>query len=215
MEGPFTPRRGSYHVEAQHHSRRPQRFKGMDTDLVVRAQDGDEIAFARLADGIYGRLQQLAFRILRDPELARDAAQQAALSMWRNLPQLRDPARFEAWSYRLCVNACYSESRRRTYHSLEVEPLPGHEAVSPDEYQRVIDHDQLERGFRHLSVDHRVVLVMHHYLGMPVDQVAATLEIPLGTVKSRMNRALQQMRRALTADAAPGPRAMNRQEVTR
>ena len=63
----------------------------MDTDLVVRARDGDEIAFARLADGVYGRLQQLAFRILRDPDLARDAAQQTALSMRRNLPQLRDP----------------------------------------------------------------------------------------------------------------------------
>ncbi len=85
----------------------------MDTDLVIRAQDGDQIAFARLADGVYGRLQQLAYRILRDPELARDVAQQTALSMWRNLPQLRDPARFEAWSYRLCVNACYTESRRR------------------------------------------------------------------------------------------------------
>jgi RNA polymerase sigma-70 factor (ECF subfamily) len=187
----------------------------MDTDLVVRAQDGDEIAFARLADGIYGRLQQLAFRILRDPELARDAAQQAALSIWRNLPQLRDPARFEAWSYRLCVNACYSESRRRKRHLPEIVQPANREPVSPDEYQRVLDHDQLERGFRQLSFDHRVVLVLHHYLGLPVDQVAATLDIPLGTAKSRMNRALRQMRRALAADAAPGPRAMTRQEVTR
>lgn len=87
----------------------------MDTDLVVRAQDGDEIAFARLADGVYGGLQQLAYRILRDPELARDAAQQTALSMWRNLPQLRDPSCFDAWSYRLCFNACYKEARRRKH----------------------------------------------------------------------------------------------------
>ena len=187
----------------------------MDTDLVVRAQDGDEIAFARLADASYGRLQQLAFRILRDPELARDAAQQTALSMWRNLPQLRDPACFEAWSYRLCVNACFSESRRRKRHLPEVEPPVSHVPVGPDEYQQVIDHDQLERGFRRLSFDHRVVLVLHHYLGMPVDQVASTLDIPLGTAKSRMNRALRQMRRALAADAVPGPRAMTRQEVTR
>ena len=56
---------------------------------------------------------------------------------------------------------------------------------------------------------------MHHYLGMPVDQVARTLDIPLGTVKSRMNRALDKMRRVLEADAAPGPRAMRREEVTR
>ena len=122
----------------------------MDTDLVIRAQDGDEIAFARLADGVYGRLQQLAYRILRDPELARDAAQQTALSMWRNLPQLRDPSCFEAWSYRLCVNACYTESRRRKRSIRELDRESAREPVAPDEYDRVIDHDQLERGFRRL-----------------------------------------------------------------
>lgn len=187
----------------------------MDTDLVVRAQDGDEIAFARLADGIYGRLQQLAFRILRDPELARDAAQQTALSIWRNLPQLRDPARFEAWSYRLCVNACYTASRRRNRSIPEVGSESHRESIAGDDYGALIDRDELERGFRRLSFDHRVVLVLHHYLGMPIDQVAKTLDIPIGTVKSRMNRALEHMRRALVADAAPGPRMMTRQEVTR
>jgi RNA polymerase sigma factor (sigma-70 family) len=187
----------------------------MDFDLVVRAQDGDEIAFARLADGVYGRLQQLAYRILRDPELARDAAQQTVLSMWRNLPRLRDPARFDAWSYRLCVNACYTESRRRRRTISETVPEFHREPVGPDEYGRVVDHDELERGFRRLSFDHRVVLVLHHYLGLPLDQVAATLDIPLGTVKSRMHRALRQMRRALEADAVPGPRSSTRQEVTR
>ena len=187
----------------------------MDTDLVVRAQDGDEIAFAHLADALYGRLQQLAYRILRDRELARDAAQQTALSIWRNLPQLRDPGRFEAWSYRLCVNACYTTSRKRKRQLPEIDLKPCHEPIAPDDYQRLIDHDQLERGFRHLSFEHRVVLVLHHYLGMSVEQVAAVLDIPVGTVKSRMNRALGEMRRALVADAAPGPRTMCQQEVNR
>jgi len=187
----------------------------MDTDLVVRAQEGDQIAFARLADDVYGGLQQLAYRILRDPELARDAAQQTALSMWRNLPQLRDPSRFEAWSYRLCVNACYKEARRRR-HAIPVIGSGSHrEPTASDEFQRVIDHDQLERGFRRLSMDQRVVMVLHHYMGMPVDQVAATLGIPLGTVKSRLNRGLQHMRRALTADAATIPERWHRQEVIR
>lgn len=187
----------------------------MDTELVVRAQEGDEIAFARIVDGVYGRLQQLAYRILRDPELARDAAQQTALSMWRHLPQLRDPARFEAWSYRLCVNACHTESRRRRRTIAETVSTVHHEPVGPDDYRRVVDHDQLERGFRRLSFDHRVVLVLHHYLDMPVDQVAATLEVPPGTVKSRLHRALRHMRRALEADSAPGPRAITSQEVVR
>jgi RNA polymerase sigma-70 factor (ECF subfamily) len=187
----------------------------MDTDLVVRAQEGDEVAFARLADGVYGRLQQLAYRILRDPELARDASQQAVLSMWRNLPGLRDPERFEAWSYRLCVNACHAESRKRKHRPVEVALERWHEPAAPDDYQRVADVEQLERGFRRLSLDHRVVLVLHHYLGMPLDEVATTLGVPLGTVKSRMDRALRQMRRALQADASPAPRATSHQEVIR
>lgn len=190
-------------------------MRGMDTDLVVRAQDGDEIAFARLADCVYGRLQQLSYRILRDPELAREAAQQAALSMWRNLPRLRDPARFEAWAYRLCVNECHRVCRQGRRSIPEVDPESAPVPVAPDEYRRILDHDQLERGFRRLSCDHRVVLVLHHYLGMPMDQVARTLDVPLGTVKSRMHRALEQMRRALEADAAPGPRSITYQEVTR
>ncbi len=187
----------------------------MDTDLVVRAQGGDEVAFTRLAQVAHPRLQQLAYRILRDRELAADAAQQATLSIWRNLPQLREPARFEAWAYRLCVNSCYKEARRRKRSIPEIGPRSCREPIMGDDFRAVIDRDELERGFCRLSFDHRVVLVLHHYLGMRLDQVASTLDVPLGTVKSRMNRALANMRRALEADAKPQPRLTPRQEVTR
>ena len=84
----------------------------MDTDLVTRAQHGDEEAFASLAVAAGDRLHAVAHRILRDIDLAEDATQQALLAIWRDLPQLRDPARFDAWSYRLLVRACYAEGRR-------------------------------------------------------------------------------------------------------
>ena len=84
----------------------------MDTELVVRAQRGDEGAFTSLAVAVGDRLHAVAHRILRDTDLAEDATQQALLSIWRDLPQLRDPARFDAWSYRLLVRACYAEGRR-------------------------------------------------------------------------------------------------------
>jgi len=73
----------------------------VDTDLIGRAQHGDEEAFASLAVGVGDRLHAVAFRILRDTALAEDASQQALLTIWRDLPQLRDPARFDTWSYRL------------------------------------------------------------------------------------------------------------------
>ena len=78
----------------------------MDTDLVMQAQRGDEEAFASLAMAVGNRLHQVAHRILRDLDLAEDATQQALLSIWRDLPQLRDPARFEVWSYRLHRTGC-------------------------------------------------------------------------------------------------------------
>src|SRR5919112_201007 len=84
----------------------------MDIDLVTRAQGGDEGAFMSLAVAVGDRLHAVAHRILRDTDLAEDATQQALLAIWRDLPQLRDPARFEAWSYRLLVRACYAEGRR-------------------------------------------------------------------------------------------------------
>lgn len=187
----------------------------MDPDLVIRAQQGDQAAFVSIAERTHGRLQQLSFRILRDHELAADAAQQATLSMWRSLPRLRDPARFEAWSYRLCVNACYKEARRRRRTLPEIGRSHYREPATCAEYDSVIDRDELERGFRRLSLEHRTVLVLHHYLGMSLEQVAETLDLPLGTVKSRMNRALANMRAALQTDATPAIGLVQRQEVAR
>src|SRR5688572_18010869 len=84
----------------------------MDTELVIRAQDGDHAAFASLAMAAYGRLHRVAQNILSDIQLAEDATQQAMLEIWRSLPRLRDPERFEAWSCRIVVNACYAEARQ-------------------------------------------------------------------------------------------------------
>ena len=81
--------------------------------LVERAGRGDHDAFAELARGAVARLDAAARLILRDPELARDAVQEALVRAWRDLPGLRDPERFDAWLYRLTVNACLDLARRR------------------------------------------------------------------------------------------------------
>jgi RNA polymerase sigma-70 factor (ECF subfamily) len=85
---------------------------GMDTELVLLAQRGDEEAFASLAVAVGDLLHAVAHRILSDTDLAEDATQLALLSIWRDLPQLRDPARLDAWSYWLLVRACDAEGRR-------------------------------------------------------------------------------------------------------
>ena len=174
----------------------------MDTHLVVQAQHGDEEAFASLAVAAGDRLHAVAHRILRDSDLAEDATQQALLTIWRDLPQLRDPARFDAWSYRLLVRACYAEGRRTHQWAPNVRALPPSESTA-DSTSTVVDRDQLERGFRRLSIDHRAVVVLHHYLDLPLDEVADVLGVPIGTVRSRLHYAMRGLRAALEADARP------------
>jgi RNA polymerase sigma-70 factor (ECF subfamily) len=175
----------------------------MDTDLVIRAQHGDRSAFALLAAGIADRYLAVARKILRDHDLADDATQQALLSIWTDLPQLRDPARFEAWSYRLLVRACYAEGRKERRWAPNLRLLPVDEPITDDGLSSVVDREQLESGFRRLSLDHRAVVVFHHYLGLPLDRVAEILGIPVGTAHSRLHHAMRGLRAALDADARP------------
>ena len=178
----------------------------MDTDLVTRAQGGDEGAFMSLAVAVGDRLHAVAHRILRDTDLAEDATQQALLAIWRDLPQLRDPARFEAWSYRLLVRACYAEGRHSRAWSPNLRLLPTDEPMATDAMHSVLDRDQLERGFRRLSIDHRAVVVLHHYQDLSLSEVAEALGVPEGTVRSRLHYAMRGLRAALEADARPATR---------
>ena len=178
----------------------------VDIELIERAQRGDEEAFASLAVAIGDRLHAVSHRILRDTDLAEDATQQALLTIWRDLPKLRDPARFDAWSYRLLVNACYSEARRTRHWTPNLHLLSVDEPAVGEGMGVVVDRDQLERGFRHLSIDHRVVVVLYHYLEMPLDGIAEALDIPVGTAHSRLHHAMRGLRAALDADTRPAVR---------
>jgi RNA polymerase sigma-70 factor (ECF subfamily) len=175
----------------------------MDLELVRQAQRGDEEAFASLCVAVGDRLHAVAHRILRDTDLAEDATQQALLAIWRDLPQLRDPARFDAWSYRLLVRACYAEGRRTRRWAPNLHSLPESQLTSAAADGPVVDRDQLERGFRRLSIEHRTVVVLHHYLDLPVDEIADTLGLPVGTVRSRLFHAMRGLRAALDADSRP------------
>ena len=180
--------------------------RDVDTDLVTRAQGGDRAAFGLLAAELATRFLAVSRRILRDLDLAEDATQQALVAIWRDLPQLRDPARFEAWSYRLLVRACYAEGRksRRWVPNLRLRSVD--EPMVVDGLSAVVDRDQLERAFRSLSTNHRTVVVLHHYLDLPLDRVADIVGAPLGTVGSRLHYATRQLRTALIEDAQPTAR---------
>jgi RNA polymerase sigma-70 factor (ECF subfamily) len=184
----------------------PERMRAVDIDLVQRAQRGDKTAFADLATEIADRFLAVARRILRDQNLAEDATQQALLSIWQDLPQLRDPARFDAWSYRLLVRACYAEGKKQRRWAPNLRLLSADEPAAADGFSSIIDRDELESGFRRLSMDHRVVVVLHHYLDLPLERVADILGVPSGTVYSRLHYAMRGLRAALDADARPAAR---------
>jgi RNA polymerase sigma factor (sigma-70 family) len=175
----------------------------MDAGLVIRAQRGDKEAYAVIATDIADRFLAVARRILRDLDLAEDATQQALLSVWQDLPQLRDPTRFDAWSYRLLVHACYTEGRKNRRWAPNLRLMPLGETPADDDLSSVVDRDQLERGFRRLSLDHRTVVVLHHYLDLPLERVAEICGIPSGTAHSRLHHAMRMLRASLDADARP------------
>jgi RNA polymerase sigma-70 factor (ECF subfamily) len=179
----------------------------MDTDLIIRAQRGDKGAYALVATEIAARFLAVARRILRDLDLAEDATQQALLAIWQDLPQLRDPARFDAWSYRLLVRACYTEGRGTRQWTPDLRLLPIDEPVTDEGLSRVVDRDQLERAFRRLSLDQRTVVVLHHYLDLPLERVARICGIPTGTAHSRLHHAMRALRAALDADSRPAREA--------
>jgi RNA polymerase sigma-70 factor (ECF subfamily) len=162
---------------------------------------GDEDAYGGLMTVIGDRMLATAYRILRDLHLAEDAVQTALISAWRDLPTLRDPDRFEPWVMRLLVRACYAEAERRRRWSDHIRALPLEGPAAPDPTTSVADRDQLERGFRRLSIDQRAVFILHHYLGWSHAEIAENLDLPLGTVKSRLYHATQTLRAALEADA--------------
>jgi RNA polymerase sigma-70 factor (ECF subfamily) len=173
----------------------------MERRLVERAMAGDEEAFDALIGRIGDGLHSAARRILRDTSLAQDATQRALLEAWRHLPRLRDPDRFEAWVYRLLVNACYAEARRERGHRGMLRLLPSDEPMAPDPASGIASRDQLDGAFRGLSVEHRTVVVLIHYLGMTAPEAASAMGTPIGTVRSRLHYALKHLRAALDADA--------------
>jgi RNA polymerase sigma factor (sigma-70 family) len=162
--------------------------------LVERAGRGDHDAFAVLVRGVVARLDAAARLILRDPELARDAVQEALIRSWRDLPGLRDPDRFNAWIHRITVRSCLEILRRRRRRVVEVELTPMADIPVGDIGSIVVDRDQVERALRRLDPEWRAVVVVHYFLGLPLPETALALGIPLGTVKSRLHRSLAAMR---------------------
>lgn len=170
-------------------------------ELVVRARGGDRDAFSELAARSIGRLTALARMILRDEYAAQDAVQEAFIQAWRSLPGLRDPDRFDAWMRQLLVRACFHAARKsKRVHAAEIRLTPADEPAIVGRERQIDLHDELERGLARIPAEQRVAVVLVYYLDLPLADAAQAMGVPVGTAKSRLNRATHALRAVLDAD---------------
>jgi RNA polymerase sigma-70 factor (ECF subfamily) len=159
---------------------------------VAVATETDE-AFAALTRRQVDAAYRLAWAILADDGDADDATQDAFSLAWRNRRSLRDPERFDAWFGRILVNVCRQRLRQRARQKIrpftEADDMP-----VADFSAHLSARDAIARAMTRLDADHRIVVVLRYWADMTVDEIAERLDVPPGTVKSRLHYALRSMR---------------------
>lgn len=160
----------------------------INTSPEVRARDGAD--FDSLIGPLTGTAFQLAAVILGEPEEARDVVQESSFNAWQKLGQLRaeDP---KAWFLAIVVRQCHSVRRLRWRKVLHL-----HEEIESSSYgeNQIVTRADLSRALRNLHPKYREALFLHFYLDLPLGSVAEILDISVGATKSRINRALKQLR---------------------
>ena len=176
--------------------------------LLARAREGDLAAFNLLVEHYQVTVYNVCLRMLRVPQSAEDATQDAFISAYRNLRSFRGGS-FRSWLYRIAGNACYDELRRqksRPAQHLEDEAgAPRHDPPAPGaSLDEVAEQSELRRALQsalmRLPADQRLAIVLCDVQGMDYQEIAAAMNCSLGTVKSRINRARGKLRSLLLAD---------------
>jgi RNA polymerase sigma-70 factor (ECF subfamily) len=156
-------------------------------------------AFLRLVDDHLDAAYRLARAILRDSTNAEDATHDAFEQAWRKWSTLRDPARFEPWFDRILDNTCRDRLRSARREPMDISSEIA--LTSGDPYGQAHDRDLLANAMAGLSPDHRVIVALRYYRDLPVHEIASRLDIPVGTVQSRLHYALKHLHAAIdTAD---------------
>jgi RNA polymerase sigma-70 factor (ECF subfamily) len=178
--------------------------------LVERCRSGDETAFQELVDRYKDLVFGLLARTVQDRSRAEDLAQDVFLRVHRGLPYFRGEARLSTWIYRIVVNVCAQarghQSRRErpaATVSLEDERPGGRAAPQPVSDRRFGDlelRDRLEKAIARLPSNYRLLIAAHYLRGVQYEDLAEALGLPLGTVKTQLHRAKQQLRRSLETD---------------
>jgi RNA polymerase sigma-70 factor (ECF subfamily) len=170
--------------------------------LVKRAQKGDAAAFESLYGLHLKRVYNIAWRMMENAADAEDVAQEVMLKAWRALPSFKLDSAFGTWLYRIAMNACSDELRKRKQKTASVEEMQenGHELESEGFEESSVEGGSIARAIGKLGEDYRAALVLRDVEGYAYEEIATILKCPIGTVRSRINRAREQMRNMLYAD---------------
>ena len=156
-----------------------------------------DAAFVRLADEHLDKAYRLARAILRDPAEAQDATHDAFVQAWRKWGTLRDPSRFELWFDRILVNTCRNRIRSTRWQATDISAEVA--LATGDHAGRVEDRDVIGAAIATLSPDHQIVIALRYYRDLTVDDIARRLDVPAGTIKSRLHSALKRLHDAIDA----------------
>jgi RNA polymerase sigma-70 factor (ECF subfamily) len=172
--------------------------------LIRRCQQGDRLAIEVLIRRYQNYVYRLCYLVMRSEQDAEDMTQETFIRAFRALPrfEIRQGTSFEAWLYRIAVNACRSRMRRKWYQVLPwPEPAPQLVAAPEEQPDRVLIQGErrhrLLEAIDSLGEKHRLVVILRYYAGLSNEEIARTLNIPSGTVRSRLHVARQRLREFL------------------
>jgi RNA polymerase sigma-70 factor (ECF subfamily) len=176
--------------------------KTVDTelDLIEQARQGDRNAFGELVRRHYESVVHVVYRMCGEAQLAEDAAQEAFIRAWVNLPSFEPRASIRNWLYRIAVNAALDVLRRKSEETVEDEVLlmVSDQTAGPEEALiRKEQAELLQQALQSLPAASRSVLVLREYGGLSYQEIASVLDIPIGTVMSRLNYARNRLREVL------------------
>ena len=178
-----------------------------DEELVRRSVAGDAGAFASLVRRHETRVFSVCLRVLGNRDDAADAAQDAFLTAFRKLGQFRGEARFTTWMHRVTVNACYDLLRKQRRQPMlrlatqDDEPLPELGPAQPDHADEIVGTHDAAAALALVPEEFRVALVLADVEDLPYEQIAKVLDVPIGTVKSRVHRGRLALARAMGLDS--------------
>jgi RNA polymerase sigma-70 factor (ECF subfamily) len=169
--------------------------------LIARCREGDEQAFRELVERYKGLVFALVSRSIKDPGRAEEVAQDVFVRVYRGLPSFRGDSRVSTWIYRIVVNLLIAERQHPIIEPLEgTGEVPREFGTADRQFDDMTLRDRMEKALQRLPVHYQVLVNGHYLKGMQYDELAAALNLPLGTVKTHLYRAKRQLRHLLETE---------------